>query len=84
MEATVQEPAPELTAHKPQSEAFSGRNPHEDQMDDLFGDMRRQQAHEEAKEEMDRVNTERFTAKTPSGTEGGKQFSNHHNSVCCF
>ena len=42
MEETEKKPAPDVTPQEAKAEQFDGRNPHETQMDDLFGDMRRE------------------------------------------
>ena len=72
MEETEKKPAPDVTPQEAKAEQFDGRNPHETQMDDLFGDMRREQAKEEEKEEMTLSNNARFAAKSPSNTAGAR------------
>ena len=49
------------------SAEFNGRNPHEEQMDDLFGDMRKQQSAEEEEEQRQNEDAARFAVKIPTG-----------------
>lgn len=58
---TEQERAPpDQEPHDTEPEHFRNGNPHETQMDDLFGDMRKQQENEEQQEEMSKDDRARF------------------------
>jgi len=70
MDETEKKPAADMEPQEAKPEQFDGRNPHENQMDDLFGDMRQEQLNDEKKEDMARVDNQRFAAKKSSSTEG--------------
>jgi len=63
--------APDLASQHDDPEVFHGGNPHETQMDDLFGDMRQQQDEEQQIEHTTKADNERFEVK-PSPIGGGK------------
>ena len=64
--------APDLASQHDDPEVFHGGNPHETQMDDLFGDMRQQQDEEQQIEHTTKADNERFEVK-PSPI-GASQF----------
>lgn len=68
-ESEQQQQAPAESKQKHQaSETFQGGNPHEQQMDDLFGDMREQQEDEQRKNQARSDNTERFETMKAHGS----------------
>jgi len=67
MDRDASKKAADITPAEAKPENFIGGNPHEDQMDDLFGSMRKQQMEDEQSEQRRKEDEASFNVNVPTG-----------------